>query len=445
MKFAKEIKVGLLIIVASALLYLGLNYLKGNNPFKQEIYYFVKYKKIEGLELSSPITINGVKVGKVKQISFLENDIRNIIVKISLSSNYQIPDSSTARIYSLDLMGSKGIQIVLSNKDSYYNLGDTMLSSIEMNLSEQVSAQVAPLKKKTEELMGGIDSILVKIEYIFNKTNRANIDKSFEAIKRTFQNLERTSITLDTLMTNEKHRLHNIFVNIESISSNFKNNNEKLSSIIQNFNNLSDSLSKAEIVSTINNANNALISVNSILQRIERGEGSMGMLLNNDSLYNNLNNSAESLDKLLIDLRENPKRYLHYSVFDFGKTIVVDEEGYSKEKEKKKRKEEKKAKKNKKKNGSNNETLSNDVKYKIQVRSSIKKINENSPEFKGLADIEENNIGKYYKYTIGNCYSVQEAYQLQIKIRKNIPDAFVVAYKGKEQISVSEAKKLLGK
>lgn len=445
MKFAKEIKVGLLIIVASALLYLGMNYLKGNNPFKQEIFYFVKYKKIEGLELSSPVTINGVKVGKVKQINFLENDIRNIIVKISLSNNYQIPDSSTARIYSLDLMGSKGIQIVLSDNEKFYNVGDTMLSSIEMNLSEQVSAQVAPLKKKTEELMGGIDSILVKIEYIFNKTNRANIDKSFEAIKRTFQNLERTSVTLDTLMTNEKHRLHNIFVNIESITSNFKDNNEKLSSIIQNFDNLSDSLSKAEIVSTINNANNALISVNTILQKIERGEGSMGMLINNDSLYNNLNNSAESLDKLLIDLRENPKRYLHYSVFDFGKTIVVDEEGYNKEKEKQKRKEEKKAKKNKKKDNSGNETSSNEVIYKIQIRSSKNKINKNSKEFKGIQNVEENNIENLYKYTVGSFHSMQEAVIKQRELRKNISDAFVVAYKGNEQISVTEAKRILGK
>jgi len=445
LKFAKEIKVGLLIIVASALLYLGMNYLKGNNPFKQEIFYFVKYKKIEGLELSSPVTINGVKVGKVKQINFLENDIRNIIVKISLSNNYQIPDSSTARIYSLDLMGSKGIQIVLSDNEKFYNVGDTMLSSIEMNLSEQVSAQVAPLKKKTEELMGGIDSILVKIEYIFNKTNRANIDKSFEAIKRTFQNLERTSVTLDTLMTNEKHRLHNIFVNIESITSNFKDNNEKLSSIIQNFDNLSDSLSKAEIVSTINNANNALISVNTILQKIERGEGSMGMLINNDSLYNNLNNSAESLDKLLIDLRENPKRYLHYSVFDFGKTIVVDEEGYNKEKEKQKRKEEKKAKKNKKKDNSGNETSSNEVIYKIQIRSSKNKINKNSKEFKGIQNVEENNIENLYKYTVGSFHSMQEAVIKQRELRKNISDAFVVAYKGNEQISVTEAKRILGK
>jgi phospholipid/cholesterol/gamma-HCH transport system substrate-binding protein len=445
LKFAKEIKVGLLIIVASALLYLGMNYLKGNNPFKQEIFYFVKYKKIEGLELSSPVTINGVKVGKVKQINFLENDIRNIIVKISLSNNYQIPDSSTARIYSLDLMGSKGIQIVLSDNEKFYNVGDTMLSSIEMNLSEQVSAQVAPLKKKTEELMGGIDSILVKIEYIFNKTNRANIDKSFEAIKRTFQNLERTSVTLDTLMTNEKHRLHNIFVNIESITSNFKDNNEKLSSIIQNFDNLSDSLSKAEIVSTINNANNALISVNTILQKIERGEGSMGMLINNDSLYNNLNNSAESLDKLLIDLRENPKRYLHYSVFDFGKTIVVDEEGYNKEKEKQKRKEEKKAKKNKKKDNSGNETSSNEVIYKIQIRSSKNKINKNSKEFKGIQNVEENNIENLYKYTVGSFHSMQEAVIKQRELRKNISDAFVVAYKGNEQISITEAKRILGK
>ena len=418
---------------------MGMNYLKGNNPFKPEIYYFVEYSRIEGLQLSSPVTINGLKVGKVKDIRFHNNEPGRIVVRLSLEENYHIPDSSSARIYSLDLMGSKGVQIILSKSKIIKNIGDTLSSSIEMNLSEQVSAQVLPLKIKAEELMGEFDSVLTIVRYIFNSTNRANIDKSFESIKRTFANLENTSISLDTLMRNEKVRLHNIFANVESITLNFRNNNEKLTAILANFETISDSLAKADILQTIDNANSALANTNTILDKINRGEGTMGMLINNDSLYNHLNESAESLDKLLIDIRENPKRYLHYSVFDFGKTIVVDESGLTKEQEKKKRKEEKKNKKKK----SKDDTSMNEVHYKIQIRSARNKINSNSKEFKGLTNVEENRVDDYYKYTVGNFNSMLEASRLQNEIRRFVPDAFVVAYYGTEQISVSEAKQML--
>lgn len=432
MKIRKEIKIGFLIVVASALLFWGLNFLKGDNIFGVNRTFFALYDNVEGLNVSSAVTINGLKVGKVKSIKFDPENIGKITVEFSLEKDILIPDSSIAEIYSLDLMGTKGIQIKFINSKTYYSIGATIKSSAEQGLKEQVSKQVLPLKIKAEELMGSMDSVLTIVQYIFNKTNRSNIDKSFASIQEIFKNLKNTSITLDTLMKSEKNRLHNILANVESITLNLKTNNEQITNVLNNFSNISDSLAKSKILSTINNANNAIETVNHILQKIQRGEGTMGMLINNDSLYNNLNKSTADLDKLLIDLRENPKRYLHYSLFDFGKTIIVDESGLQKEKEKA-------AKKNKK----NNDSSYNGVNYKIQIKSSTEPIDNNSKEFKGLKNIVEYYNSERYKYSVGVALSMKEAQKLQDSLRVLFPDAFVVAFNGDKQISISEAKNIL--
>ncbi len=426
MKGKKEILVGLLFVVAAVLLYWGVNFLKGKNFFQKENYYYAIYNNVEGLTPSSKVTINGLTVGKVQEVAFSDIYSGKIIVKFNVQENIKIPDSTIAEIYSLDLMGSKGLQLKFSKSKKYLNVGDTLLSATEKDLKAQVSAQVLPLKLKAEELMGSMDSVLTVVKYIFNKTNRQNIDKSFAAIKETFRNLQNTSVTLDTLMTNERVRLHNIFVNMESITLNLKNNNEQITTILTNFSNVSDSLAKSNILTTINNANNAILAVNGILDKINRGEGTMGMLINNDSLYNNLNKSSKDLDKLLIDLRENPKRYLHYSLFDFGKTTIVTNEDLNKKKKKKK----------KKKNG---ETSM--INYSIQIKSSLKQIKQYNKEFKGLTGIKEHYVDGRYKYTIGECYSMHDAILVQDSIRKYFPDAFVVAFSGDKQIDIRTAKK----
>ncbi len=437
MKIKKEIKVGLLIVIASGLLFWGLNFLKGNNPFNPKISYFALYSNVEGLNVSSKVTLNGYKIGKVENISFTPGNYGNVLVEFSLDQDIKIPDSTVAQIYSLDLMGTKAIQLDFSDYSTFYNIGDTLFSETEQDLKEQVSAQMLPLKLKAEDLMVSIEDAMKVVREIFSVTNKAHIDKSLASLDKTFSTLRHTSSELDSLLTNNRSRLGAIFANVESITSNLKNNNEQINLILKNLSDVSDSLAKSELLSTINNANKAMESVYNIMSKIERGEGTVGMLINNDSLYNNLNKSSEDLDKLLIDLRENPKRYLHYSLFDFGKTIVVDESGYDPKKEKKEKK------KKKKKKNKNDDSSYNDVNYKIQIKSSLKPINLKSKEFEGLKNISEWFTSERYKYTIGVAYTMKEAKKLQDDIRAVFPDAFVVAFDGDEQINVADAKKVL--
>jgi phospholipid/cholesterol/gamma-HCH transport system substrate-binding protein len=435
LKIKKEIKIGVLIVIATGLLFWGLNYLKGNNPFVKERFFYALYDNVEGLNSSSKVTINGLKVGKVNTISINAIDSGLVIVKFSLDQEIQIPDLSIAEIYSLDLMGNKGIQLKFINSNTFYNIGDTVLSATEQDLKDQVSAQMLPLKLKAEDLMVSIEDAVKVVKDLFNKTNTDNIQGTLRNLNKTFKTLEHTSTELDSLLTNNRGRIDSIFINVNSITANLRNNNEQISFILKNLASVSDSLAKSKLLSTINNANRTLESVYNIMSKIERGEGTMGLLINNDSLYNNLNKSSQDLDKLLVDLRENPKRYLHYSLFDFGKTVVVDESGYDPKKEKKK--------KRKKKKDNNDDSSYNDVNYKIQIKSSLKSININSSEFKGLSNISEWHNSERYKYTVGIAFTMKEAKQLQNKVREVFPDAFVVAYNGKDQIDVKEAKKVL--
>lgn len=193
--------------------------------------------------------------------------------------------------------------------------GDTLTSDIQPSITEEVSYQMLPIKRKAESVMASLDSVLSVIQYVFNEDTRENLAHSFESIKFTIQNLEHTTYNIDTLVTTQRNRLAVIFDNIESISTNIKNNNAKLANIISNFSTLSDSLSKAKIVSTINSANKAMLNFSEVTEKINSGEGSLGLLINNDSLYNQLAKSSKDLDLLLEDLRLNPQRYVHVSVF----------------------------------------------------------------------------------------------------------------------------------
>lgn len=314
MKIKREVKVGFLVVFTLAFLYWGMNFLKGRNFFNKSRVFYAVYDQVNGLVESNEIIINGYKVGSVSEIKFIDTKGR-MCVKLLVENDIRIPKNSVAKIYSSNLMGSKAIEILLGDSKDLLESGDTLTSKMALTVSEEVSVQMLPLKRKAEDLMLSIDSVLAVIQYVFNEETRDNLKKSFESIKFTIQNLESTSYNLDTLVSSQRVRLGNIFANVESITGNIKNNNAKLTNIINNFSTLSDTLSKVKIATTINNANKALQDVSEITEKINSGKGSMGMLLNNDSLYKNLESSSKELTLLIEDMRLNPNRYVSFSVF----------------------------------------------------------------------------------------------------------------------------------
>ena len=310
MKFSKEARIGAVVTIAIVLLIWGLNFLKGNNIFSAEREYYAIYQRIDGLVEANPILVNGFKVGRVSSIYFHPDNSGNIIVKLVIDKKaINLPKDTKAMIFSSDLLGSKSIELKLGEDSVYLQYGDTLVSEIEENLKEAVNRQIAPLKKKTEELIGSIDSAVTIVQDILNKEARENLSKSFESFKRSFENFEQTSIDLNALIGGNKERLNNIFINIESISSNFKQNNEQLTNMINNFSAISDSIVKADFATTLLKANSALLAASDIMNKINNGEGSLGLLLNDQRFYNELVIAAIDLNILLLDIRTNPGKY----------------------------------------------------------------------------------------------------------------------------------------
>lgn len=320
MKKSKEIKIGVITVVAIAILYWGFNYLKGSNLFNKKQIYYAVYDQVNGLVNSSAVTVNGYKIGIVENISFIQGDKKGrLLVRISINNkDIEIPDNSVAKIQN-DLLGTASIVIAMGNSNTMANSGDTLKSELATTLQQEVSMQMLPIKVKAESLMLSLDSVLAVVHYIFNDKTRENLSHTFESIKITIQNLEHASFSVDTLLTTQKYKLSAIVSNVESISKNIKNNNENITNILSNFSSLSDTLVKADINKTINNANEALADFNQIMQKINSGEGSLGLLINNDSLYNKLESSSSNLDLLIIDLKENPSRYVNFSLFGGSK------------------------------------------------------------------------------------------------------------------------------
>ncbi|HEY9113205.1 MAG TPA: MlaD family protein [Bacteroidales bacterium] len=315
MKKYKAITIGITFVLAIAFFVWGYNFLKGKNIFGKQTYYYAVYHDVSGLTTANPVLVNGLKTGLVNDVYFNPDMSGDIIVEFLIHNNFPIPKNTVARIFSSDLMGSKAVEFVLGNSPELAKSGDTLKTSMEASLMESVNAQVQPIKLKAENLLSSIDTLVVAIQSILNKDARNDLSASINSIKGTFSNLESTTSNLDTLVESEAHRISRILTNIDSLSLTLKDNRENFGAIISNFKLISDSLAQADIPGTFERVNSSLDNLDAILASIERGEGTLGMLMHNDTLYIEMTKSAEELNKLLEDIRLNPKRYVKFSLF----------------------------------------------------------------------------------------------------------------------------------
>lgn len=304
MKLNKETKIGIIAALIITCFIWGFNFLKGKNLLTTNDSFYAVYSNIGGLEEASPVTISGFKVGVVESIKLHKNKKDKIVVKFSLQEDLSIPLNTEAIIYPASLIAGKAIKINFSDSKEFHLNGDTLIGILEQDLISNLSDELIPVKDKIENLVVSMDSVLA----IFDNQRKENL-------KNSLDNLEQITNNLSELLDTDNSKLAKILSNAESISNNLKNNNEQIAKILTNFSNISDSIEHANIKTTILNANKTLAEFSEISTKINSGEGTVGMLINNDSLYINLNNLAADLDSLIIDLNENPKRYVHFSLF----------------------------------------------------------------------------------------------------------------------------------
>ena len=309
MKIKNETKVGVLAAFAIALLIIGYNFLKGNSIFSNETVLYARYSHVDGLGVSKPVLINGFQIGRVDQLTLQPNG--TIVATLKIKGKYDIPKNTIARLESTDLLGGKAIVMDLGNDRNYAIDGDTLNANVEKGLMETVQ----PVQKKAEQIIAKMDSILTSVNSILNPNFQKNVDKSFSSIASTLGALEATSKKVDALVGSESSKLSGILSNVEAITVNFKNNGAKIDAILANLNTVTDKAAALNFKQTVDNANKAIADLQGMVAELKAGKGSLGKLLNDDEMYKNLTGASKNLDNLMIDLKANPKRYVHFSVF----------------------------------------------------------------------------------------------------------------------------------
>lgn len=310
MKVSNETKVGALTAIAIVVLILGYNFLKGKDLFTSTTKYYAIYNRVDGLAPSNPITVSGYRIGQVTDVELMPHDSMRVKVGFEVKSEIAVGDSTIAKLYNADFFGSKAIELILHSDKSTAILKnkDTLQSFMEPSLINTVSEIAAPIREKAESLIVSLDSVI-------GGESGENLKRTINNVRILSSNLNQTSQKLNNILDDQRTRLNIIFANVQSITTNLKENNEKITATISNLKSVSDTLAAVKIQDLVLKAENTLANVNAITEKINSGEGSLGLLLNDKELYNNLNNSAKDLDELLKDLKAHPKRYVHFSIF----------------------------------------------------------------------------------------------------------------------------------
>lgn len=296
MKISKEVKVALLVISGIILFIFGFNYLKGQNILGSSRTFYAVYDNVEGLAPSTPVTINGLPVGKVIDIGFIGDGSGKLLVTLLVDSKFQFSKNSKAELYETGLIGGKAIAIIPAFDNAENAKSEAyLIGGVKAGLTELVNQRLTPLQEKIEKVMSGTDELLVNLNEVFDDKTKVNIKTSIGDLKTILSNFKETSKSIDVLVVSNKDKLNNSLANVENISSNLSK--------------VTDSIADANIGQTVKNLESTLKNFDSILAGLEKGEGSMGKLLKDDALYNNLKGASKEMEALLEDIKLHPKRY----------------------------------------------------------------------------------------------------------------------------------------
>lgn len=302
MNISKEVKVALLVLGGIILFIFGFNYLKGQNLLDSSKTYYAVYDNVEGLTVSTPVTINGLPVGKVVDLGFKGDGSAKLLVKLLVNSDFQFSKNSKAELYETGLIGGKAIAIIPAFDGAEKAKDESYLDGgIKAGLSELVNQRLTPLQEKIERMMVSADELLVNLNDVFDDKTKNNLKTSIAGLSETISSFKETSNSLNqTIKSNQK--------NIDSVLSN-------ANALTKNLSTITSELNEAELGKTITSLQSTLKNFDSILASLDQGEGSMGKLLKDEGLYNNLKGASLQLEQLLEDMKLNPKRYVHFSLF----------------------------------------------------------------------------------------------------------------------------------
>ena len=289
MRYTKELVIGITAVATIICFVWGYNFLKGKNVFTMKRDYYAFYEHVHGLQVGQPVTINGFKIGQVTEINFSQSTYGPLLVGFHISKPIDFSKDTKVEIYDMDIMGAKGLQLKPGVLKIYASPGDTLIGDIQISLTEQVTKQFVPIKDGTERLINVLDSTLKSITLLTEKASRL-IDANHVSI---------TSAS----------------GNIDTLSQTFNAQRKHFEDIVNNMKSFSEELVDSEINQTILQVDKTMSSLDLVLKDVNSGNGSLGKFIKDGDFYLEMNESMTQLELLLKDMRENPKRYVHFSLF----------------------------------------------------------------------------------------------------------------------------------
>ena len=299
LKLSREFKIGFFGILMIAALYWGVNFLKGTDLFTSSVHYYAAYDQVNGLQPSAAVVIKGYKVGTISDISYDPQRSNNVVVEFAIKSKFKIPKDTKARIFSDGIMGGKSIELELGRSDAYLHEGDTLFSEINKDFLEVAGSEFEFLNEMIVPLRG-INKLL--------SDNSANLNA-------TIGNVAAITGDLRSVVADEKGSLRETISNVNDLSRTLRDKTGQIDRIFTNVERFSDSLSQSRIPTLVAQMNGTLAELNRTLAKVNDGDGTVGKFVNDQALYDSLVQASSNLSALLLDLKQHPGRYVHFSVF----------------------------------------------------------------------------------------------------------------------------------
>ncbi len=301
MRLSKEIKAAFFVLTTILIFIFGFNFLKGSSLLDRQKTIYAVYDEVDGLLVGANVMINGLSIGNVTELDFLPNSTK-ILVTLKVKDKLNFSSKSTASIYETGVLGGLAISIEpVFERESIVKTGDTLNSSVRPGLTELINRQIEPLSRQLQSTITSVDSIFTGASNVLNRQTQEEIKESINVLTSAIKAINNSSIIIEETLTSKSSQINNTIDNFEKISSNLSEVSYELNSF-----GLSELLSNLEV---------SVDGISSVVNKLDSNNSTIGKLINEDEVYNNLNSSIESLNNLIIDIKENPKKYIHFSVF----------------------------------------------------------------------------------------------------------------------------------
>ena len=302
MKFTKEVGIGILVILGTLMSVFSYNYLKGINLFEKTRTFKIVYTKVDGLSPSNPVTLNGYKIGKVQKINFNPNDTKELIVDVVIENDVKFSKTSKAELYETGLIGGKAIAIIPDYDNNVIaKSGDYLIGVVKPGLTDLVNQIMPQIQLQLEAVMKKAEIVLSNVNSLFDEETKESLKLSIDEFGSLTNSLSETSANINDFIKDNSPNLTTTINNLNETSLKIKD--------------ISSSMSEVDLNLILTNLDSTISNLNKITHKLNQGEGTIGKLLYDDVLFKNLDDATKNLEELIEDIKLNPKRYVHFSIF----------------------------------------------------------------------------------------------------------------------------------